>query len=215
MSHYGGCYPVHVGSQRRNLPLVPVSEDAAIALLMTIDQGVRFMEQAGRDLADLVADLAPQVVATNATLGIPIAIELTRSLGLDDYLVMQKTPKAHLGDALVEPVTAPKASDRVGWSGRSITTDRDQVLRLDRARIRAVEGKRVVLVDDVISTGASIAAALALLRAAGADVVGVGVLLAEGTAWRERLGTDAPLVRSLGLLPGFAISESGWTGVWE
>jgi adenine phosphoribosyltransferase len=61
----------------------------------------------------------------------------------------------------------------------------------------------VVLVDDVISTGASIRAALRLLRRVGAEPVAVGVLLTEAKAWRSTLGADAELVRSLGAIPLF------------
>ena len=63
-------------------------------------------------------------------------------MGLDRYVVLHKTPKIHLADAISEPV-------------RSITTDAEQRLLFDRARIGDVKGKRVAIVDDVISTGAS------------------------------------------------------------
>lgn len=195
-------YPVQIATQRIELPLVPLDDDAAIALLMTIDRGVGFMATAGADLADRLRDLEPDIVATNATLGIPVAIEVSRALGLDDYLVLQKTPKIHLGDALVEPL-------------RSITTDADQALRLDRARLDAVAGRRVALVDDVIATGGSIAAACRLLRAGGADVVAIGALLTEGTEWRDVLGDDTALVRSLGQIPAFRRADDGWSEVWE
>lgn len=196
-----GRYRVELGSQTVELPLVPIGPDTAISLLMTIDHGVRFMEHAGRDLAALLAPVQPEIVATAATLGIPVAIEVTRALGLDDYLVLQKTPKIHLADALTEPLS-------------SITTAGSQQLMLDRARIDAVAGKRVALVDDVVATGGSMAACLRLLRAAGADVVAVGTLLAEGAGWSEALGADAGLVRSLGRIPLFRRAGDDWVEQW-
>jgi adenine phosphoribosyltransferase len=197
-----GRYRVAVGSQLVELPLVPIAPERAISLLMTIDVGVRFIATAGRDLASMIADTSPQVVASAATLGIPVAIEVTRALGLDDYLILQKTAKLHLADALSEPLS-------------SITTAGSQRLMLDRARIGAVAGKRVALVDDVIATGGSIRTSLALLRAAGADVVVIGSLLQEGAAWRDALGDDAELVRSLGRIPLFdADGAGGWIEVW-
>lgn len=202
MATFNDRYPVRIGSQSIELPLVPLHESAAISLLMTIDRGVSFMATAGADLADRLRPLAPDIVATNATLGIPVAIEVSRSLGLDDYLVLQKTPKIHLGDALVEPLS-------------SITTDTAQVLRLDRARLPAIAGKRVVLVDDVVASGGSIAAGCRLLRAGGAELVGIGALLVEGTAWQDALGADAALVESLGSIPGFLPDGDGWAEVWE
>jgi adenine phosphoribosyltransferase len=195
-------YRVAIGSQQIDLPLVPINADIAISLLMTIDRGVRFMERAGAELADLVRGHDPQIVATAATLGIPVAVEVTRALGLDDYVVLQKTPKIHLHDAVVEPLS-------------SITTDAEQVLRLDRARIPALAGRRVVLVDDVVATGGSLAACLRLLRAAEADVVAIGVLLVEGTRWRDALGVDAALVQSLGSIPSFARDGDAWREDWD
>lgn len=192
----GQVHRVAVGSQELDLPIVPVADDVAISLLMTIDRGVGFSARAGADLAAVLAPLEPDVVATAATLGIPVAIEVSRALGLDDYLVLQKTRKIHLGDALTEPLS-------------SITTTGDQALLLDRARIPSVAGRRVVLVDDVIATGGSIAACLRLLRAADAEVVGIGCLLVEAGGWRDVLGDDAALVHPLGEIPVFGRGADG------
>jgi adenine/guanine phosphoribosyltransferase-like PRPP-binding protein len=194
-------YPVELGSQTVDLPLVEIGDDRAISLLMTIDRGVLFMATAGRDLADRLAPSRPDIVASAATLGIPVAVEVTRNLGLDDYLILQKTPKRHLGDAWRAPVS-------------SITTVGSQHLLLDRKRIGAVAGRRVAFVDDVVATGSSMRAGLSLLRSAGAEIVSIGVLLTEGTAWRDRLGADADLVQGLGRIPGFVRAGEGWTPIW-
>jgi adenine phosphoribosyltransferase len=193
-------YPVAVGAQEVELPLARIADDLAIALLITVDWGVGFMERAGEDLAELLRPHEPDIVATNATLGIPVAVEVSRALGLDDYLALQKSPKIHLADAFVQPLT-------------SITSRGRQELRLDRARVGAVAGRRVALVDDVISTGETAAAAIRLLREVDADVVAVGVLLTEGRAWAGALGEDARLVRSLGSIPVFRRVAGGWSPV--
>ena len=195
-------YRATVGSQEIDLPLVPIGNGLAISLLMTIDCGVHFAEKAGRDLAARLMSSRPDIVATAATMGIPVAIEVTRSLGLDDYVVLQKSDKVHLKDALSEPVV-------------SITTTGTQRLLLDRARIPALAGRRVAFVDDVVSTGSSARAALTLLRAAGAEIVAVGALLTEATSWRNALGDDARLIHSLGQIPLFAADGDGWREVWE
>jgi adenine phosphoribosyltransferase len=119
-------------------------------------------------------------------------------------VILHKTPKIHLADAIFEPV-------------RSITTDADQKLLFDRARMRDVEGKRVAIVDDVISTGASTGAALRLLRRVGADIVSIGTLVTEASLWRSALGDDAAMVRALGSIPVFRPDGTGglvedWVG---
>ena len=189
-------YTVDIGSQRVDLPVVALSGELSLALLITVDMGVRFIARAGQELAELLAPHDIDVVATVATMGIPVALEVTRHLGLDQYVVLHKTPKIHLADAVTESV-------------RSITTDADQRLLFDRARVKDVAGKRVAIVDDVISTGASTGAALRLLRSVDADIVAIGTLVTEASLWRESLARDAKLVHALGSIPIFHPGDEG------
>jgi len=189
-------YSVEIGTQRVELPIVSLSETLALALLITVDMGVEFMSRAGEELADVLRPYDVDIVATVATMGIPVAVEVTRHLGLDQYVILHKTPKIHLADAVSEPV-------------HSITTDVDQRLLFDRARIKDVQGQRVAIVDDVISTGASTGAALRLLRSIGANIVAIGTLVTEASLWRTSLGEDAPKVRALGSIPVFRPDGSG------
>lgn len=108
MSDPHGTFSATIGSQRVRLPIVPIADDLAISLMMTIDLGVSFTVTvtAAADLARLLAPARPDVVVSVATLGIPVAYEVSRALGLDDYLIVQKSPKIHLRDALREPVTS-------------------------------------------------------------------------------------------------------------
>ncbi len=194
-----GTYKVQVGSQELEIPLVPIAEDLTIALLISVDLGVAFAQIAGGELAAKLAPYDPEIVVSVATMGIPIAIEVTRALGLDDYVILHKTPKIHLADAIAEPV-------------RSITTATSQRLLFDRARLDAVVGRRVAVVDDVISTGGSTKAALNLMRRVGAEPVVVGAVVTEGAQWRSYLGEDAALVRSLGAIPLFRHGHDGGPG---
>jgi adenine phosphoribosyltransferase len=199
-----GTYSVDIGSQRVDLPVVSLNENLALALLITVDMGIAFMAKAGEELAEVLAPYELDVVATVATMGIPLAVEVTRYLGLDQYVVLHKTPKIHLADAISEPV-------------RSITTDAEQRLLFDRARIGDVRDKRVAIVDDVISTGASTGATLRLLRGVGAKVVVIGTMVTEASLWRAALGDDATMVRALGSIPVFRPDGSGglvedWNG---
>jgi adenine phosphoribosyltransferase len=200
----GTSYRARVGSQEIELPLVPLGDALTIALLITVDHGIAFTALAARELAGVLEPHRVDIVATAATMGLPVVIEVSRALGLDDYVVLHKTPKIHLEDALTEPV-------------RSITTGPVQHLRLDRRRLGRVVGRRVAFVDDVVSTGSSAAAAIRLLRRAGAEVVAVGALVTETTAWRAALGDDAALVQSLGEIPIFRPGDDGslvedWAG---
>jgi len=197
-------YLAQIGTQEVELPLVSLGSNLAIALMITVDLQVQFLDEAGRQLAEILRPLDVDVVVTIATMGIPVAISVAHGLGLDHYVVLHKTQKIHLETALAEPV-------------RSITTAAEQRLLLDRARIPLLQGKRVAILDDVISTGASVSAALRLVRRAGGEVVGVGVLATEASQWRSALADDAVLVRALGALPLFRSDGQGglvedWVG---
>lgn len=185
-----------IGTQVIDLPIVELRDDLAVALLISVDLGLAFCERAGAELAAVLDGEQIDVVASIATMGIPFAIEVARALGHDQYVVLHKTPKIHLKDAVAEPV-------------RSITTDAPQRLLFDRARIAMVQGRRVAVIDDVISTGSSVAAALRLLRRVDAVPVAIGTVATEGDAWQGTLGDDASLVRSLASLPLFRPTPQG------
>jgi adenine phosphoribosyltransferase len=183
-------YRASIGSQVVDLPIVAINDEVGIALLITVDLGISFCERAGQELAHRLDGLAIDVVVSVATMGIPFAVEVAKALGHDQYAVLHKTPKIHLGDAVSEPV-------------QSITTATPQRLYFDRARIPVVEGRRVALIDDVISTGSSASAGLRLLRGIGAQPVAIGAIVTEGEAWRATLGDDAAMVHVLSTLPMF------------
>ena len=184
-----------------DLPIVAIKPDFAISLMMVIDLGVKFGEHVGRKLAEKIEALKPDVIVGAATLGIPVAIEVTRALGLDDYVILQKSPKIHLGDALVQTIS-------------SITSKGEQRLLLDRQAIPLIAGKRVVVVDDVVASGSSIKGSVDLVRAAGGEVVGIGVILTEAKDWQEVLGEDAKLIHSLAHIPQFTKANGDTDGKW-
>lgn len=192
-------WTVDVAGRPVDLPIVAINPNFAISLMMVIDLGISFIEHAGKALADRVRDLEPDIVVGPATLGIPLAIEVSRALGLDDYVVLQKSPKIHLADALVENIT-------------SITSKGEQRLLLDRRAVPLLSGRRVVVVDDVVASGSSLAGALSLVRSAGAEVVAVGVVLTEAWDWKATLGADVGLVHALGHIPQF---EPDGAGHWR
>lgn len=194
-------WTVDVAGLPVDLPIVAIKPDFAISLMMVIDLGVEFISHVGAELARKLSPLKPEVIVGAATLGIPVAIEATRALGLDKYVILQKSPKIHLGDALSQTIA-------------SITSTGDQRLLLDRRAVPLLAGKRVVVVDDVVASGSSLKGSLELVRAAGGDVVGVGVILTEAKDWRETLRADADLIHSLAHIPQFTRTENGlWTPI--
>lgn len=193
---------VEIAGRNYDLPIVAINPTLAIALLMMIDEGVRFGEHVGRALAGHLRPSKPDIVVGTATLGIPVAIETTRHLGLDRYVIAQQTPKIHLADALAEPV-------------RAITSDREQRLLLDRRVVPLIAKKRVAIVDDVASTGSSLAATCALVRRAGGIVAALGVVLTQAQDWKKNLGDDAKLLVALGHIPVFKLDGAAATAIPE
>jgi adenine phosphoribosyltransferase len=184
-------YLARMGSQEIELPLVEFGPGVHGALLMTIDQPVSVIERASAELAALLADRGVETVVTAATLGIPVAAGVAKALGIDRYVVLQKSRKWHLRESPFVELT-------------SITTMNAQRLTLDAARLGEIRGRRVAFVDDVISSGGSAAAAQGLLTDHGAEIVAVAALMTEGDEWRGRLGAHAALVQALGRLPSGA-----------
>jgi adenine/guanine phosphoribosyltransferase-like PRPP-binding protein len=195
-------HEINLAGERFRLPIVQLDENTAIAHLIVINMGIRFGELVGKAISERFALLKPEIVVGCATLGIPVAIEVSRHLGLDRYLILQKSPKFSLADALSEEV-------------KSITTPLSQRLLLDRKSISVIQGKRVLVVDDVVTSGSSIAAAIRLVRRAGANVIGAGVILTEGHAWRAALGEDAKLIEGLDHIPQFNVLDGVATAIPE
>ena len=120
-------YTVDIAGEAVALPIVAINEQLAISLLMVIDMGVQFGERIGKALASKLGPLKPDIVVGAATLGIPVVIEVSRALGLDQYVIAQKSPKIHLADALVQEL-------------KSVTSAGKQRLMLDRRRYRCSPG---------------------------------------------------------------------------
>ena len=108
------------------------------------------------------------VVVTAESKGIPLAYEMAR-IGCRKYVVARKGIKAYM----INPV---------GVEVKSITTDHVQHLYLSQEDYNAIHGKRVLVVDDVISTGESLAAIEKLIEQFGGNIVGRACVLAEGDA---------------------------------
>ena len=108
------------------------------------------------------------VIITAESKGIPLAYEMARQSG-KNYVVARKSIKLYMQDVV---------SVRV----KSITTANEQTLHLDGEKAELLKGKRVLIVDDVISTGESLKALEALVKQSGGEIVGKVAVLAEGDA---------------------------------
>jgi adenine phosphoribosyltransferase len=125
-------YTVDIAGEPITLPIVPINQKLAISLLMVIDMGVQFGELIGKALAAKLGPLKPDIIVGAATLGIPVVIEVSRALGLDQYVIAQKSPKIHLADALIQEV-------------QSVTSSGKQRLMLDRRAVPLLAKRRVRL----------------------------------------------------------------------
>ena len=121
--------------------------------------------------AEALLKIAPEydVMITAESKGIPLVYEMARQRGGERYLLARKAPKLYMRDVIKCEV-------------QSITTAAKQVLYLDGYDAAYMRGKRVLIVDDVISTGESLNALVSLVEQAGGNIVGKMAVLAEGDA---------------------------------
>ena len=160
------CYELNVAGVTRQLPIIPILPELAIASFVILGD-CELVTAA----APLLAQKLPKVdyLVTAEAKGIPLVHEVSRLLGLPYYIVARKSVKPYMAEPLVDEVV-------------SITTQKAQTLCLDGKDALAVKGRRVAIVDDVISTGESLSAIERLLEKAGAEIVAKAAILAEGEA---------------------------------
>jgi len=159
-------YKIEVAGLTRNLPLCPVNEELYIAAFVIFGD-VELTIACARDLLKI----APphDVLITAESKGIPLVYEMARQNRENRYLIARKAPKLYMRNVFSTEVT-------------SITTVNRQMLFIDQNDADFMRGKRVLIVDDVISTGESLKAVEKLVGEAGGTVVGKMAILAEGPA---------------------------------
>ena len=159
-------YHMNVAGLERDLPICPVSDTLSIAGFVIFGDP-ELTVACAREL--LRKAPAYDYIVTAEAKGIPLAHEMARQAGDSKYVLARKSPKLYMRDLLEVSV-------------RSITTAREQKLYLDGADAALIRGKRVLIVDDVISTGESLSALEALVEKAGGEICGRMAILAEGEA---------------------------------
>jgi adenine phosphoribosyltransferase len=159
-------YTLHVAGLTRELPIIKLSYDLSIASFVILGD-----TEIVKKTAPMIAKKLPEVdfIVTAEAKGIPLAYEISKILNLNEYIVARKSIKAYMEEPIEVEVN-------------SITTTNSQKLYLNNQDANKIKGKRVALIDDVISTGQSLKALERLVEKAGANVVAKAAILAEGDA---------------------------------
>ena len=160
-------FTVDVAGVKRDLPLFEVAPGVRIAILNILGD-TELVRAAAGALAERVAQFEADVLVTAETKSIPLVHELSEELAVP-YVVLRKQYRPYMGDALVVETL-------------SITTGVPQTLYLDEKDRGLLKGKRVVIVDDVISTGSTLHAMRDLMDRAGARIVAEAAVFTEGDA---------------------------------
>ena len=158
-------FKMTIAGVERELTKYPVSDKLDIAAFILFDD-VEITEKSAQEL--LKACPEHDIVLTAEAKSIPLCYEFAR-IGCRRYVVARKGTKVYMSNPLSVCVN-------------SITTDYDQKLYLGQEDVEKLKGKRVLILDDVISTGESLTALEELAQKAGANVVGKAAVLAEGDA---------------------------------
>ena len=180
-------YTLEIAGLKRELPFVDIKEDLAFASFVVLSD---------TELINAVAPLLAieigecDVIVTAEAKGIALSYEVSKTMGLKEFVVARKSMKSYMKNPLEVSV-------------RSITTADVQHLYLDSADRNKLKGKKVCLIDDVVSTGDSLKALEELCRKAGAEVIKKACILAEGEA------TKREDIIYLQELPLFHKDESG------
>ena len=159
-------YRMTVAGLERDLPICPVNDKLYIAGFVIFgDQELTVA--CARELLKRAPEY--DYIHTAEAKGIPLAHEMARQAGDAKYILARKAPKLYMRDIFSVTVN-------------SITTAREQKLYLAGADAALIKGKKILIVDDVISTGESLKALEALVEKAGGEICGRMAILAEGDA---------------------------------
>jgi adenine/guanine phosphoribosyltransferase-like PRPP-binding protein len=201
-------YPVRLPCRRvLVLPLRRLPDGGHAVASLIVNQASHVVVTALADhMAKQAQLLGAEILVGLPTLGLAFASPVAARLGQPRYVPLGYSRKFWYDDALSQPVS-------------SITTQNDDKrLRLDPNLLTLIRGRRVALVDDAISSGATAAAAIHLLRAIDVEPVGMIVAMKQTNRWEAALQSlaDGPLsVRGVYGCPLFQRGDDGWWPVAE
>lgn len=171
-------YEMEIAGLKRKLPLFKVSDDLQIAAFIIFGD-VEMTEVAAKELLAKAPEF--DIIMTAEAKSIPLIHEMAKQAHMNEYVVARKGVKVYMENPISVKV-------------ESITTQRPQTLYLGQDEIDLIKGKKVLIIDDVISTGESLKALEALAAKAGAEVAGKMAILGEGDAMnRDDITVLAPL----------------------
>ena len=165
-------YSVQIAGLSRDLPIITVPSGVRLAVFNILGD-IEITKAAGRELATRLRPRQPELIVTTETKSVPLAYEIASLLDLP-YVVLRKTYVSYMGEALETKV-------------QSITTGHPRTIYLDAKDRALCGGKRVAIVDDVISTGSTLQAMRDLVVRAGGQVVAEAAVFTEGDAeqWKD------------------------------
>ena len=158
-------YTMTIAGLERHLPLCPLNEHMRIAAFVIFGD-VEITVASATELLKKAPEF--DVLITAEAKGIPLVYEMARQSG-KPYYIARKYPKLYMPNAVAVEV-------------RSITTDKQQTLYMDESEMADIRGKKVLIVDDVISTGESLKALETIVHKAEGIIAGQCAILAEGDA---------------------------------
>jgi len=203
---FGEAYPAVLPDGRQLLlpiRVLPGDGQSAVASLI-VNQASFEVEDALSDaMSEIAASFDPEVVVGVPTLGLPLANGVARRLGHLRMVALGTSRKFWYEEELSRPM-------------RSITSpDQQKRIYLDPRMLPVLQGRRIVVVDDVVSTGTSIISVLALLADAGVNVVGVVAAMLQSLRWEKTFSesglASVPPVAGAIASPLFRRTERGWT----
>lgn len=174
-------YTVEVAGLVRHFPLFEVAPGVKIAIFNMLGD-TYVVKAAAASLAEKLRTKEADVLVTAEAKSIPLVYEMSALMGLP-YVVLRKSYKSYMGEAIRAETV-------------SITTGKPQTLFLDEKDQQLVEGRNVILLDDVISTGSTLSGMENVVKTAKGNIVAIAAVFTEGDA-------DWSHVVALGNLPVF------------
>lgn len=176
-------YECDIAGRSEKLPIIQLPTGVSIAFF-NLHGNQELTEYCGKEIAKRIAEFTPEIVITAESKGLQLAHVVARELRQPLYAVARKSQKLYMVDGIQYTVS-------------SITTRGEQTLYLSKHDVELIKGKRVAIVDDVISTGGSLSGLEKLVEMSGGKTVIKATVLAEGNA------SNRNDIVSLGTIPLF------------